>query len=328
MRLPFDALAGRREGDLGAVPVFTVFRSVGAAPSFSPVASPWVRRRLSPRASVPASLSGIEVADHVQRWSARTTARPVSTRFEPVPRLRGFNHWFTLVTPIHLASRARTVWQCQPAPSLSRLLPALPRISGVRLPPASPDCCDSPAEGPYTPPEHTAPHGALAPHGSDRRPVSRGVDVLLRRPGRPRTCRSRRSGRHRATVGFWRPARSRHRCWSGLRLALVGPVALSGQRIRCASGRSPAPPPRSRDRPRNVAGPAGSHRFPAPPPAQVRREGFPSRGQGKPRGLPARTGPCPGRSGTPSGPGPPRVPPLPEAGWSPACERESGVSTR
>src|SRR5213078_4480810 len=93
------------------------------------------------------------------------------TRFEPVPRLRGFNHWFTLVTPIRLASQARAVWQCQPVLSLSRLLPALPRTSGVRLPPASPDCCDSPVEGHFLPPGNTAPHGAPAPRGSGRPPA-------------------------------------------------------------------------------------------------------------------------------------------------------------
>ena len=76
--------------------------------------------------------------------SARAAPRPTSTRFEPVPRLRGFNHWFTLVTPLCLASRARTVWQYRPVPSLSGLLAALPCASRVRLPSASPDCCDSP----------------------------------------------------------------------------------------------------------------------------------------------------------------------------------------
>jgi len=152
------------EGGLGTVPVFTMFRLAGAVPSLAPVASPGVRRRPSPLASSQASLSWFEVAAHMQPQAARATARPISTRFEPVPCLRRFNHWFTRVTPICLASRARAVWQYRHDPSLSRLLSALPRTSGVRLPPASPDCCDSPAEGPYTPPGNTAPHGARPPH--------------------------------------------------------------------------------------------------------------------------------------------------------------------
>ncbi len=45
-------------------------------------------------------------------------------------------------------------------PSLSGLLPPDPRSSGVRLPSASPGCCDSPAAGSRTPPDPTAPRGA------------------------------------------------------------------------------------------------------------------------------------------------------------------------
>src|SRR5882757_9297594 len=63
--------------------------------------------------------------------------RPVSTRLEPVARLRSFDHWFTCVTPSDLASRARTVWQCRPVPTLSRLLPTFSGDPRGRLPPAS-----------------------------------------------------------------------------------------------------------------------------------------------------------------------------------------------
>jgi len=40
------------------------------------------------------------------KWEPRTAAQPISTRLELVPRLSGFNHWFTLVTPFCLACRA------------------------------------------------------------------------------------------------------------------------------------------------------------------------------------------------------------------------------
>src|SRR5690606_19405051 len=48
-------------------------------------------------------------------------------------------------TPSRLACRTRPVWRSQGVPSLSGLLPALPGVSRVRLPPASPHCCDSTA---------------------------------------------------------------------------------------------------------------------------------------------------------------------------------------
>ena len=43
-----------------------------------------------------------------------------------------------------LASRTRTVWQYQPVPTLSGLLPALPGVPRIRLPPASTGRCDDP----------------------------------------------------------------------------------------------------------------------------------------------------------------------------------------
>jgi len=69
---------------------------------------------------------------------------PISTRFELASNLREFNHWFTSVAPFHLACRARAVWQYQLVPSLSGLLATLPCASRVRLPSASPTCCDRP----------------------------------------------------------------------------------------------------------------------------------------------------------------------------------------
>jgi hypothetical protein len=69
--------------------------------------------------------------------TACAALRPTSTRFEPASLLRGFNHWFTLVTPSVSLSERWTVWQCRSASPSSGLLPPSTRASGIRLPPAS-----------------------------------------------------------------------------------------------------------------------------------------------------------------------------------------------
>ena len=48
--------------------------------------------------------------------------------------------------PSRHACRTRTVWQFRCVPSLSGLLSTLTGVLRIRLPPASPGCCDSPAE--------------------------------------------------------------------------------------------------------------------------------------------------------------------------------------
>src|SRR6266536_2946825 len=81
-------------GSPGRVPTFPTYRLTGAAPSFSPAASPHLRRRPSswpPRQPVsPASES--RCAGLARACAA---ARPISTRLEPVLALRGFDHWFS-----------------------------------------------------------------------------------------------------------------------------------------------------------------------------------------------------------------------------------------
>jgi hypothetical protein len=120
-------LAGRGEGGPEMVPTFTTDRSTGEAPSYSPAASPRVRRRLSswppgrPRhrlRSRPAEAAGVHCwpGPYPPGWS----------RF----CLRGFNHWFCTRTPSRLACRTRAVWQCRPVPSLSGLLPPSPALQG------------------------------------------------------------------------------------------------------------------------------------------------------------------------------------------------------
>src|SRR5215207_2002960 len=116
--------------------MFTVCRSAVSVPSSAPAASPRVRRRHSSWPPEPTSIAVPGVASPCIR-SARTAARPTSTRFEPVPRLRRFNHWFTLVTPFCLVRRTHTIWQYWPVPALSGLLSTLPSASWIRLPSTS-----------------------------------------------------------------------------------------------------------------------------------------------------------------------------------------------
>lgn len=135
--------------------------SAGSAPSSSPAASPWVGRRHSPWPPARSTFPGIGVASP-SVGLVLTATRPASTRLEPVPRLRGFNHWFTLVTPVCLACRARAVWQCRPTPSLSGLLAALPCTSRVRLPSASTGLLRQTGGGSFHPARYMAPRGARA----------------------------------------------------------------------------------------------------------------------------------------------------------------------
>src|SRR5258708_5677929 len=132
---------GQRERR-GRVPVFTANRSISLAPSFAPAASPRLRRRPSPcpprRHAKPAS----ESTTHL-RWPC-TASRPISTRFEPVPRLRSFNTGSSRI-PSDPARRTRPVWQYQTVPALSALLPALTGVSRIDCAQLLPGCCDSPA---------------------------------------------------------------------------------------------------------------------------------------------------------------------------------------
>ena len=129
-------------GSPGMVPTFIADRSTGAAPSFSPAASPRVRRR--PSSWPPRRPRNTDAGVAHPSGQACTAPRPTSARLEPMPRLRGFSHWFALATPSRLACRTRAVWQCRPVPSLSGLLPSTPCASRAGLPPASATRCDGP----------------------------------------------------------------------------------------------------------------------------------------------------------------------------------------
>ena len=138
---PFRVDPKRRERR-GTVPVFTVSRSISPAPSFAPAASPRLRRRPSPWPPHRHAKSASESTHPTGR--SCTTPRPLSTRFEPVPRLRSFTTGSSRM-PSDPARRTRPVWQSQIVPALSALLPALPDVSRVGLRSAPPGCCDSPA---------------------------------------------------------------------------------------------------------------------------------------------------------------------------------------
>ena len=145
---PSDWLPGGRatEGWFPRSPLDHSFREV---PSYIPVASPRLRRRLSPWPPARPLQPGPELAIqlHEEGGWLRATDRPLSTRFEPVRALRDFHHWFTCVTPSDLARRTRIVWSCRHVPPLSGLLPAVTGIPWIGLPPASANRCDdSPVE--------------------------------------------------------------------------------------------------------------------------------------------------------------------------------------
>src|SRR4030095_13810637 len=124
-------------------PTFPTCRLTGAVPSFSPAASPHLRRRPSAwppgRTTSPASESHCPALRR-----ACTAARPISTRLEPVLDLRGVDHWFSsaYTFPSRLPDPGRLA--VPPRPVVVRAAPTLPSASQVRLPPASTACCDRP----------------------------------------------------------------------------------------------------------------------------------------------------------------------------------------
>jgi hypothetical protein len=81
--------------------------------------------------------------------TACAAIRPTSTRLEPASRLRGFNHWFTSVAPSCLARRALGRPVVPTRLAFVGAAPTLTRASGIGLPPASSDCCDSPTAEPF-----------------------------------------------------------------------------------------------------------------------------------------------------------------------------------
>jgi hypothetical protein len=72
-----------------AVPTFTSHRSAGVVPSFSPAASPWVRRRPFPWPPGRRNSTVTGVVRSRYQGGTRTAVRPISTRLEPAVSLEG-----------------------------------------------------------------------------------------------------------------------------------------------------------------------------------------------------------------------------------------------
>ena len=132
--LPATGLDSRRGGRSQDGSHVHINRSTGSVPSYSPAASPRVRRRPSPwppgRPPQPASESPSHAAGR-----ACAAARPRSTRFRAGFSLAGVPPLVPAIrAPSRLACRARAVWQCRPVPSLSGLLPPSPAPPGLGCP--------------------------------------------------------------------------------------------------------------------------------------------------------------------------------------------------
>ena len=208
------------------VPVFTANRSISLASSFAPAASPRLRRRPSPWPPHRHAKPATESATHTG-WPC-AAPRPISTRFEPVPRLRSFNTGSSRI-PSDLARRTQPVWQYQTVPALSALLPALPGVSRIRLRSAPARLLRQPGEEVSHLLRFPAPHGAPAPRGAfprqqhaatspatPSRPPHRPPATPARKaprnpapPKAPRTPAPRRPQAHAGTrKGCWHPPKS------------------------------------------------------------------------------------------------------------------------
>jgi hypothetical protein len=125
-------------GRTGTVPVFTVIRSAKEEPDSVPAASPQLPRSTSPW-SPGQPLNANQGVPRPQAGANRS--RPISARFEPVQLLRDVNVGSSR-TPFRHARRTQAIWQYRPAPALSGPLATLPGATRIRLPSASPPCCD------------------------------------------------------------------------------------------------------------------------------------------------------------------------------------------
>src|SRR5712691_9987831 len=135
----------REEGDAGRFPRSPSDRSTEEAPSYTPAASPRLPRSTSAWPPCRRHRTGPEVA---RRHTAGVHRGPAPIRqVRAGGQLEGRYDAGSSRTPFRLACRTRAVWQSRPVPSLAGLLPTLTGASRIRLPPASPGCCDSPAAG-------------------------------------------------------------------------------------------------------------------------------------------------------------------------------------
>jgi hypothetical protein len=124
------------------VPVFTANRSISLASSFAPAASPRLRRRPSPWPPHRHAKPATESATHT-RWPC-TAPRPISTRFEPVPRLRSFTTGSSRI-PSDLLAGPGPSGSTKPSRLCQRCFPPSPASPGSDCAQLPPGCCDSPA---------------------------------------------------------------------------------------------------------------------------------------------------------------------------------------
>jgi hypothetical protein len=142
-------LAGGK-GGRRAVPTFTTRPVDGIGAQLFPGSLATPTPQPFNVASQPGRATACWRVAHPPARRACAADRPMSTRFGAgVVAFGGSTTGSCTRTPLRLASRARAVWRCRPVSSLSGLLPALPGASQVRLPPASPACCDRPAAEPF-----------------------------------------------------------------------------------------------------------------------------------------------------------------------------------
>ena len=166
------------------IPVFTANRLISVASSCAPATSLQVRRRLS---SQPLHRHRKPATESTNPYGRLCVApRPLSARFEPVPRLRSFITGFSRI-PSDLARRTRPVWQCQTVPALSALLAVLPGVPRIRLRSAPAKLLRQLNEKALHLLRFSAPHGAPPPRGAAREfPHSSNVrcgPVVPARPG-------------------------------------------------------------------------------------------------------------------------------------------------
>src|SRR4029453_19188223 len=125
------------------VPTFPTHRLTGAVPSFSPAASPHLRRRLSVWPPCQPHFAGVGVALRSPHACVHCCPAHIH-QVGAGSGLTGVDHWF---------SSAYTFPSCLPDPGRLAVptrpvvvgaAPTLPGASRIRLPPASTACCDRP----------------------------------------------------------------------------------------------------------------------------------------------------------------------------------------
>ena len=98
-----------------------------------------LRHRCEYAAAFPRSLPGsscpppreFPAPPHAQQVRAASSPDPPGSSWR---RIKGVSHAGSSRTPLHSASRTRTIWQCWPVPALSGLLPPSPAPPGSGCP--------------------------------------------------------------------------------------------------------------------------------------------------------------------------------------------------